>query len=107
MTEENKQKGIRLLTELRDLMVAGHASGPEIDDTIRNIECLAKEMGEEGEYRKADYAFRACLQCIGFDLAFAGLKLDPEARAAWCAVKDYAFTDVAKDLRGIGGVRIA
>jgi len=64
-------------------------------------------MGEKGEYRKADYAFRSCIQCVDFALAFSGLKLDPEARAAWRAVKDFAFTDVAKDMRGIGGVNIA
>lgn len=107
MTEENKQKGIKLLTELHDLMVAGHASGAEIEDTIYTIERFTKEMGEKGEYRKADYAFRNCVQCVGFALAFSGLKFDPEARAAWRAVKDFAFTEVAKDLRGIGGVNIA
>lgn len=107
MTEENKQKGIKLLTELRDLMASGHASGPVVKGTVRTIGRYVKEMGEKGEYRKADYAFRDCVQCVGFALAFSGLKLDPEARAAWRAVKDFAFTDVAKDLRGIGGVNIA
>lgn len=107
MTEENKQKGIKLLTDLYDLMAAGHAFGPGIDDTLFAVDRYIREMGEKGEYRKADYAFRGCLQGIGFDLAFSGLKLDPEARAAWRAVKDFAFTEVAKDLRGIGGVNIA
>lgn len=88
-------------------MGTARAGAVGVAGTVRTIECYVKEMGEKGEYRKADYAFRNCAQRVGFTLAFSGLKLDPEARAAWRAVKDFAFTDVAKDLRGIGGVSIA
>ena len=88
-------------------MGTARAGAVGVAGTVRTIECYVKEMGEKGEYRKADYAFRNCAQRVGFALAFSGLKLDPEARAAWRAVKDFAFTDVAKDMRGIGGVNIA
>lgn len=106
MNEENRAKGIQLLKDFYYCIKAGHASGPALGDALITVKTCVREMKKDGSYKSYDYSFARCMARVGRLIGYKDLILDPEAKAAWRAIRTYSFEDIAKDLRGGGGPMI-
>lgn len=103
MNDQNREKGIQLLKDFYYSVKAGHATGPAVGDALVTTKVCVKELKATGSYKSYDYAVARFMGRVGRLIGYKDLVLDPEARAAWRAIKTYTFEDIAEDLRQVGG----
>lgn len=102
MSKVQRERVCELIGDFNDEIRAGRVSGSWRKDALKSGEATIASMRAEASYNSYNYCFAGYLQWVGGLIGFKDIVLEPEARSAWRAIKNYALVDLQKEMRGGG-----
>lgn len=106
MNDANRRKATTLLKSLGSSIgvergdVASTDARKAIDEAIRVL------GDDKASYKASDYAVAKVHARIARLIGYHSISLSDQARLAWREFENFMYTDIQKDLRGVGGLNL-
>lgn len=105
MNDTNRRKAVALLTSLGDSMEAEDEKAST--DARQAIEEAIRVLSnDEASYKASDYAVAKVHARIARLIGYRSINLCDQAKLAWKEFENFIYTDIQKDLRGVGGLNL-
>ena len=106
MNNTNRRKAVFLLESLGDLLRGSGDSKASADACEAIGEAIQTLGNDKASYKASDYAIARVHARIARLIGYRSITLSNQAELAWKEFEDFLYTDVQKDLRGVGGLNL-
>lgn len=103
MNDTNRSKAAALLESLSASMKTDRDDRASIDALEAIEEAIRVLRNDKASYKASDYAVAKVHARIARLIGYRSITLSDQTKRAWKELEDFMYTDIQKDLRGVGG----
>lgn len=103
MNDINRGKAMALLESLNDSMEGDCDERASADAREAIREAIRVLSNNKASYKASDYAVAKVHGSIARLIGYRSITLSDQAKLAWKKFEDFMYTEIQKDLRGVGG----